>query len=118
MEQDLKDTIVTWVDERIDDMLAAPRMWGSDEAVEMQTLLLLELRALTVSPAAELANPRRIVDAYAAHLASAFPTQPHRPLFQLITPDPLGATMAHELRKVVNALRPSTSMPAPHQREP
>lgn len=101
----LKDTIVTWVDQRIADMLSSPRMWGSDEAVEMQTILLLELRALALRPEPELANPRRILDAYVAYLEKTFPTKPHHPLFQLVEPDELGLTLAGELRKIVDVFQ-------------
>lgn len=101
----LRDTIVTWADQRIADMLAAPRMWGSDEAIEMQTILLLELRALATRPEPELANPRRILDAYAAYLQKSFPDRPHRPLFQLIQTDDLGLSLARELQKIVDIFR-------------
>ena len=36
VEQDVQDQIITLVDQRVADMLAAPRMWGSDEAIEME----------------------------------------------------------------------------------
>jgi hypothetical protein len=105
LEQSLQDIIVTWVDQRIADMLSAPRMWGSDEAVEVQTLLLLELRALALRPELELANPRRILDAYVAYLEKTFPAKPHLPLCQIIEPDELGSTIAGQLQKVVDAFK-------------
>jgi hypothetical protein len=101
----LRSTIVTWADQRIAEMLAAPRTWGSDEAIEMQTLLLLELRALATRPEPELANPRRILDAYAAYLQKSYPDRPHRPLFQLVQPDDLGLSLARELQKIVDVFR-------------
>jgi hypothetical protein len=80
-------------------MLAAPRMWGSDEAVEMQALLLIEMRALATRPEQELANPSRILDAYNAYLAKHFPAKPHRPLSRIVEPDDLGFALASELRR-------------------
>jgi hypothetical protein len=105
VKQGLRSTIVTWADQRIADMLAAPRMWGSDEAIEMQTLLLLELRALATRPEPELANPRRILDAYAAYLQKSYPDRLHRPLFQLVEPDDLGLSLARELQNFVDVFR-------------
>lgn len=110
-----KDTVVAWVDQRLKDMLAAPRMWGSDEAVEMQALLLLELRALALRPEQELANPRRVLDAYASYLGKTFPSMPHRPLFQIVDADELGFALAAEIRKFIDALVPSMLEENPFQ---
>lgn len=96
--KELRDEIVTWVDERIEDMLAAPRMWGSDEAVELQVLLLLEIRTLALRPEELAANPRCILDAYAAYLTKTYPAKPNRPLSQIVETDHLGLTLAAALR--------------------
>jgi hypothetical protein len=102
--KELRDVIVTWVDQRIEDMLSAPRMWGSDEAIELQMLLLLELRALALRPEEITADPRRILDAYAAYLAKTYPKTPNRPLCQIIETDHSGLRLAAELRKFKNQL--------------
>jgi hypothetical protein len=102
--KELRDVIVTWVDQRMEDMLSAPRMWGSDEAVELQMLLLLELRALALWPEELTADPRRILDAYAAYLAKTYPKTPNRPLHQIIEADHLGLRLAAELRKFKNQM--------------
>lgn len=81
---DLARTIVGWADQRISDVLAAPPMWGSSEAVELQLLTLFELRSLALRPEQELANPRRVLDLYAAFLAERFPDAPSRALFQIV----------------------------------
>ncbi len=83
----LRETIATWANHRIDEMLAAPRMWGSLEAVEMQVLQLLEVGALAVRPTQELENPRRVLDTYVAFLRDRYPKQP---------PDPLSRLVAHQ----------------------
>lgn len=88
----LGEAIPTWADARIDEILAAPRMWGSDEAVEMQVLQLLEMRALAIRPAQELANPRRVIDSYLAFLRQRFPNLPAAPLHQL-APSELGSVL-------------------------
>jgi len=72
----LKDTIVRYIDERLDAITDAPPMWGSDEAVEMQVLQLLELRALTLRPEVERGQPRAVLDAYVAFLRRKFPKEP------------------------------------------
>lgn len=100
----LRDTLIAWIDERVQNMLATPRAWGSDEAIEMQILLLLEVRALVLNPERELETPGRIVDVYTAHVAEAHPTKPHRPLSQIAEPDHLGHNLASELRRVVEVL--------------
>jgi hypothetical protein len=111
----LRDTIVGWVDRRIEDMLAAPRMWGSDEAVEMQLLVLLEMRALATRPDQELANPSRILDAYNAYLAKRFPAKPHRPMCRIVEPDDLGFVLAAELRKFIDVFVPTMLEENPYQ---
>ncbi|MBK6514450.1 MAG: hypothetical protein IPG04_10120 [Polyangiaceae bacterium] len=83
----LRDTITTWVDERLREMLAAPRMWGSLEAVEMQALLLLELRALALRPETLLGEPRLVIDGYASFLREKFPQLAPGPAFQLLAND-------------------------------
>lgn len=90
--------IPKWVDQRIEDMLAAPRMWGSDEAVELQVLLLLEIRTLALRPEELAADPRCILDAYAAYLTKTYPAKPNRPLSQIVETDHLGLELAAALR--------------------
>lgn len=74
-------TIVDWIDKSLDDLLAAPGMWGSNEAVEMQFLQLLEFRSLVLQPQEQLASPRRVIDAYSAFVSKRFALSPPRPFF-------------------------------------
>lgn len=80
----LPQTIAAWADARIREMLAAPRMWGSDEAVELQILQLHEIRALALRPKHELENPRGVLEAYQAFLQRKFPAAAPAPLFKLV----------------------------------
>ncbi len=80
----LSRRIAAWVDSRIAAILATPRMWGSNEAVELQVLLLHEIRALALRPAEELASPRAVLEAYQAFLLRRFPGAPPSPLFELV----------------------------------
>ncbi|QRN98019.1 hypothetical protein JRI60_02795 [Archangium violaceum] len=80
----LKDTVVTYVDEQLRAILAAPGMWGSDESVEMQVLQLLEFRSVTLRPELEKREPRTVLDAYHRFLKEHFKGAPPYPLFVLV----------------------------------
>lgn len=99
----LRDTILRWIDKRTSDMLAAPRAWGSDEAIEMQMLLLLQFRALALRPDFDQGDPGSLVDDYMEYLTRAYPGRPHTPLHRIIESDPLGFNIAGELEKVIRS---------------
>jgi hypothetical protein len=84
---DFRNDMVRWIDERLSHMLEAPPMWGCPEAVELQALQLLEIRALAQDVSPELARRGGVLDAYLAYLRERFPRQPQRPLFELIGED-------------------------------
>lgn len=110
------DMIARWVDERLAEMLAAPPMWGSPEAVEMQVLQLLQVRALAVRPEQEIANPRRVFETYLAYLRERFPRRPQQPLFELVGhDDPLYSSLSTELRGFMDALVPTMLEENPFQ---
>lgn len=111
----LRDTILHWVDERMSDMLTAPRAWGSDEAIEMQVILLLQLRALTLRPSFDGGDPGSLVDAYMEYLSRTYPKHPHRPLHQIVEPDSLGFNIASELKKVIQTFTQSMLEENPFQ---
>ena len=72
-----------WLDLRLDQLLVAPRMWGSTlEAVEMQALLLIEARWVAGDDADNAAEGREVLDAYLRFVQTRFPGEPARPLFQ------------------------------------
>ena len=98
----LLDTLVGWIDERMKNMLATPRAWGSDEAIEIQVLRLLEFRALVLRPELEAEAPGHLVDAYMAYLATTYPAKPNQPLSQIVESDYLGQNLAAELRRAVD----------------
>ncbi len=101
----LRETILHWIDKRTAEMLAAPRSWGSDEAIEMQVLLLLQFRALTLRPDFDHGDPGSLVDDYMEYLTRAYPKHLHRPLHQIVEPDALGLNIAGELKKIVETLK-------------
>lgn len=47
-----------WIDKSLQSMRRAPRMWGSWEAVELQNILLWEMKALALNPAFISRAPR------------------------------------------------------------
>jgi hypothetical protein len=96
MDNPMNQEIFNWIDERIKHMLTSPRAFGSDEAIEMQILLLLEMRFLETK--------FDVVEAYRVYLNKTFPTKPNRPLFQIVETDHLGNNIAIELRKAVKEL--------------
>lgn len=111
----LRDTILHWIDKRTSDMLAAPRAWGSDEAIEMQVLLLLQFRALTLRPDFDHGDPGSLVDSYMEYLTRAHPKHPHQPLHQIVEPDRLGFNIAAELKKVIQTFKQSMLEENPFQ---
>lgn len=111
----LRETILHWIDKRMSDMLAAPRAWGSDEAIEMQVLLLLQFRALTLRPDFDQGDPGSLVDDYMEYLTRAYPKHPHRPLHQIVEPDPLGFHIAGELKKIIQTFTQSMLEENPFQ---
>jgi len=101
---DLGGTIATWVERRMAEMLAAPGMWGSPEAIELQVLLLLELKTLALRPALASKNPRQVIDAYIEFLRGKFPSEPSSPLFELLKAPSQEAEFCKTLMEFENRL--------------
>lgn len=83
----LKESLAQWVDQRLDDVLREPRMWGaSAETVEFQVLQLLEIRDAATNPTFARKQPRRILESYGQFLRARFPGQ-RRPGCELVKGD-------------------------------
>jgi hypothetical protein len=80
----LRNNLVHYVDEQIEAILSAPGMWGSNEAVELQLLQLLEFRSVALRPELERRAPRTILDAFQRFLQTEFVDPPPMPLFVLV----------------------------------
>jgi hypothetical protein len=76
-------TVLHWANERLDALLGAPPMWGSNEAVEMQALLLLELRSLALRPEESSASPDAVFALYTTFLRQRFPERAPAPLCEI-----------------------------------
>lgn len=93
MVTDSNDEMLTFIDHRIDTIKRYPLMWGSYEAVEMQLLLLLELRARIkwdeLQPQSVAVSVDRTLSyEYGNFLAKAFPFSPKTTLAGLIEAEP------------------------------
>lgn len=101
----LREQLIRWLDERTGAILEAPRMWGTcAETVEMQGLLLLEMRAFVLNPLVELREPRRVLDTYDAFLQKRFRRADPGPLCRLLGEDPEMKGLARELGAFRDAL--------------
>lgn len=75
--------LLEWSESRLDALLRAPRMWGSNEAVEMQSILLMELRALALRPYASHGDINYVFESYVTFLRDKYPEHPPAPLSKL-----------------------------------
>lgn len=82
-----RQALSDFIRERISNLLATPRMWGSPEAVEMQFLQLLEILMAVEAPSYIKANPRLVIDSYDKFIQCRFPDT-KRPLSALLKNDP------------------------------
>ena len=105
MSGGIRDSLLAWVDNRLDEMLRAPRMWGSREAVELQALLLLEFKTFVRHPSFGTQDPRRVLDAYLVYLRDRFPTVPGAPLYEVLSerPEAEFASVLREFRAHLDA---------------
>jgi len=105
MTQSLPHALRGWLDRRMDEMLSAPRMWGSDESIELQILLLLELKSFVRHPSSLNNDPRRVIDAYLGFLRDRFPSRPNMPLHQLLSAEPQQfSAVLSEFRALLDSL--------------
>jgi hypothetical protein len=96
----LATTLLRFVDERLDQMLEAPEMWGADESVELQILQLLEIRFLIAAPPRSQADWRQVQVDYEHFLADHLPGSP--PSATTLTAR-LGAERRQELSPLLTA---------------
>lgn len=110
---DFRAKLASWVDSRIEEMLAAPRMWGKClETVELQILTLLQVRALVTDMERELAHPRRVLDEYVRLLGTRFKDQPPRPVHQIV-----GETSDEQFVSLIRDLNAALRDPLPAEDE-
>lgn len=69
MIRDEQQRILQYLDDRLQHMLAAPELWGSAEAVELQVVQILELRHFVLNPTTK-AGEREVLARYTWGLRS------------------------------------------------
>ena len=100
----MSDTVteaVAYIDRRLATMKRAPKSWGSPESLELQALLLLELRTFLLRRRTYANDPYEVRDAYARFVAHKFPDSPGRFMADVLPAERL----AQELPDLVAALR-------------
>jgi hypothetical protein len=89
-------TVTRWAQARIKDILATPGMWGaSQEALELQVLLLLEVQVLDMRPDILERDPRLVLDTYTRKLRERFPKSRNLPLHKIRDVTNLEAFVEH-----------------------
>lgn len=76
-------TLETFVTERLVAFRDRTGMWGSNEAVELQAIQLIELEVQSYAERALLKNPRIALEAYVKELGARYPGEGARPLHEL-----------------------------------
>ncbi|MBI5515624.1 MAG: hypothetical protein HY909_17720 [Deltaproteobacteria bacterium] len=69
----LRRQLERWIDETLDGITRAPMMYGGPEAIELQALLLLQLRAFVAHPNAVVPEARGVFDAWAGEVRRRHP---------------------------------------------
>jgi len=99
----LRAAVDRWIDETLDGMLKRPGMYGSPESVELQALLLLDLRAFVAHPETAERAAGGVFDAWLASFRRSHPqltnTLPSAALGRLHAGDEAG-----QLRALTEAL--------------
>lgn len=98
---DVVTAAVAYIDRRLATMKRAPKSWGSPESLELQALLLLELRTFLLRRRTHASDPYEVRDAYARFLARHFPELPGRFMAHALPAEKL----AEQLPDLVMALR-------------
>ena len=79
----LHKEISEFATKRVEDMLKSPEMWGSQEAVELQVLQLMEIRMLIEHPLKLKINPRYVLDMHVTYISRAFKISYTKPMFSM-----------------------------------
>lgn len=80
--------LTDFIDERLNHMLEAPRMWGSSESVELQILQLLEIRSLVLDAPDAQSDWHHVQTDYERFIAAQFPGAPPTTLTALLEQEP------------------------------
>ena len=81
---DPRTTLVERIDRSLDMMSKVPKMWGSPESMELQALLLLEMRAVATRPSVMRGRPSGLRDAYENFVRASFAEAPSMMLSSIL----------------------------------
>ncbi|WP_437726600.1 hypothetical protein [Sorangium sp. So ce861] len=84
---------VDYLDRRLSTVKRAPGTWGSPESLELQSLLLLELRTFLLRRRTHAKSPFEVRDAYVRFIHARFPDRPGYLLSALLPPDHVQADL-------------------------
>lgn len=92
--------IASFIDERLDLMLAHPEHWGDAEAFESQILLLLEIQEVmrAETDVSSQTSLRQLLDGYVAFLRPLFPDLGPRPLSSVVEDQRVIASALEQFR--------------------
>lgn len=93
-----------FVTERLRAFCERPRMWGSNEAVELQAILLMECEVRATDPELMEAEPRLVIDTYGSLVPE--------PLHETVDEDRFGDALHAVCQRVRAKLRESSYDPA------
>ena len=80
--------LIDFIDERLNHMIEAPSMWGSNESVELQILQLLEIRSLVLGAPDAQSHWHHVQTDYEHFIAAHFPGAPPTTLTALLDREP------------------------------
>lgn len=101
---DLTGALVRHIDTRLDTMERAPNTWGSSESMDLQALLLLELRTFVLRRRTYENDPYEARDAYIGYVREHFPEAPASFLSSLVPHEDLPRTIGEMRCDVVSVL--------------
>ena len=76
LDDGLSRAVIEYIDDRLETMQTAPGSWGSTESLELQALLLLELRTFILRRRAYERNPFEARNLYIKFVRDHFPGSP------------------------------------------
>jgi hypothetical protein len=103
-----QDTIVRYIDQQLGSIVTRPAMWGTDVAVELQAVMLLELRAVVLRSPGDDAAPRAVRDAFNSFVRKRLPDAPPVPLADILNQRNRGADLATFLADFIATLKAQT----------
>jgi hypothetical protein len=113
---DVRDDLMAYLDQRLASMDRAPGSWGSPESLEMQALLLLEIRTYVCRRTTYDTNPFETRNAYLRFVAREFPASKNTLMSSALgerASDDLPALIKKMREEIVAKLPPEDALARP-----